>query len=292
MDWFWPVYLAKEKGFFKEEGVDVELIVVTGLAERSSALSSGRIQALAAPIDYFVLSAGNKVDTTTVMAIDESTGGDGIVAKAGIDWVQDLVGKRVAFQHGLPAEFFIRALLTKAGVSLDQLQVVDMETAQAGAAFLAGQVDAAVVWEPFLSRAVQEGGGHVLASTKTEPNLIVDALAFTNPVVQSSPAAAQGTVNAVIRAIDYARAHPDEANGIMAPHFQLDAAKYATLLSGAAFCDLNRNRAYFGTSGQPGPIFSVGRQASSIWLSAGVIKTTVDPAAIISPRFIEAAKSK
>src|SRR5437016_7998227 len=105
---FGPFYLAKEKGFFDEQGVKVELIVLTGLAERNSALKSGRIDGLAAPVDYFVLSAGNNLETSIVMAVDESSGGDGIVANKSIQKIEDLRGKRVAFQRGLPSEFFIR----------------------------------------------------------------------------------------------------------------------------------------------------------------------------------------
>jgi NitT/TauT family transport system substrate-binding protein len=286
---FGPLYLARDKGFFKEEGIDVDLVVITGLAERSSALRSGRVQALAAPIDYFALSAGNNVEMTTVMAIDESTGGDGIVANDSIQRVEDLVGKRVAFQRGLPAEFFIRAILDRSGISVDQLNTVDMETAQAGAAFISGQVDAAVVWEPWLTRAVDQGKGHILASTRTEPDLIVDALAFTKPTVEQSPDQVQGVVNALLRAIEYWKNNREESNRIMAPYFQVDAAKYAALIEGATFCDLQRNRSYFGTASAPGPIFKVGTQASAVWLKAGVIKAPVKPEAIITTRFVEAA---
>ena len=75
---FGPLYLARDKGFFKEANVSVDLIVLTGIAERNSALKSGKLDALAAPVDYFVLSAGNGLVTTIVMAIDESVGGDGM----------------------------------------------------------------------------------------------------------------------------------------------------------------------------------------------------------------------
>src|SRR5207248_10037850 len=87
---FGPLYLAQEKGYFQESGVQVDLTVLTGLAERNSALKSGQISALAAPVDYFVLSAGNHLETTIVMAVDESVGGDGIVAKPDIKKFEDL----------------------------------------------------------------------------------------------------------------------------------------------------------------------------------------------------------
>lgn len=283
---FGPLYLAHEKGFFEKEGVHVELSVVTGLAERNSALKSGRVDGLAAPVDYFVLSAGNHLDTTIVMAIDESTGGDGIVAKKQIKTVKDLNGKKVAFQRGLPSEFFFRALLREHGLSLDQIDLYDMETANAGAAFIAGRVDAAVVWEPWLTRCQEDGGGHVLASTSDHPNLIVDCLAFNKDVVSKNPDDVRRIVNAVLKAIDYWKRHPEESNAIMAPHFQVAPEKYAKILAGATFCDSARNRAYFGTTTAPGPIFDVAKRASAIWLEAKVIAEPVKPESIISTDFV------
>ena len=218
---FGPLYLAKEKGFFKEAGVEVDLIVLTGIAERNSALKSGKLDALAAPVDYFVLSAGNGLMTTIVMTIDESVGGDGIVAKKSIKQFSDLRGKKVAFQRGLPSEFFLRALLQQHGVKLEELDYTDMETAQGGAAFIAGQVDAAVVWEPWLTKASEKSDGHVLASTKEYPNLIVDCIAFTQEAIARSPEDVGKIVKAVLRAIDYWKQNPEEAK---VSHFSLLAS--------------------------------------------------------------------
>ncbi len=284
---FGPFYLAQAKGFFRDEDVRVELKVLTGLAERNAALKSGAIDALAAPVDYFVLAAGNGLDTTIIMAIDESRGGDGIVARRSIRRVEDLRGKRVALQRGLPGEFFLRALLRQRGVSLAALRTSDMETAQAGAAFLARSVDAAVLWEPWLTRAVREGGGHVLASTREFPDLIVDCLAFNQQSLARAPLQAAAVMKALLRAIDYWKAHPEESNALMAPHFEVSAEKYAAILEGLRFADLARNKAYFGTLERPGPIFEVAERASAIWLEAQATASAVRPAAIVTTRFVE-----
>ena len=287
---FGPLYLAQEKGFFQEVGIKVELIVLAGLSERNSALKSGKLDALAAPVDYFVQSAGNHLETTIVMAIDESVGGDGIVANSSIQRVEDLRGKRVAFQRGLPSEFFLRALLYQHKMRLDDLNTVDMETAQAGAAFLTKRLDAAVLWEPWLTKAREEGNGHKLASTREYPNLIVDALAFNKNVVARYPQDVQGIVNAILKAIEYWKEHPQDANKIMAPYFQVDAVKYAEILRGLKFCGLNRNREYFGSAGSPRPIFDIAERASAIWQEAKVIITPVKPESVISVKFVTEAK--
>jgi NitT/TauT family transport system substrate-binding protein len=283
---FGPFYLARDKGWFRDAGVDIELITLTGLAERNSALKAGSIDGLAAPVDYFVLSAGNKVPTKIVMAIDESVGGDGIVAAKQIRTFADLRGKRVAFQRGLPSEFFLRSLLQQSGMKLKDLDAVDMETAQAGAAFISGRLDAAAVWEPWLTRAAEQGHGHVLASTKDHPNLIVDCLAFNPSVVEKAPDDVQKIVGALFRAIDFWKSNPAEANRVMAPYFQVSPDKYAAILSGAQFSDRARNGAYFGAGAHPGVIFAVAKNASELWQEAGITKAPVDPKSIITTQFV------
>jgi NitT/TauT family transport system substrate-binding protein len=283
---FGPLYLAQEKNFFAKRGVRVDLIVLAGLAERNSALQSRAIDALAAPVDYFVLSAGNHIPTQIVMALDESNGGDGIAAKPGIRTFEDLRGKRVAYQRGLPSDFFLRALLEQHGMTLDDLRAVDMETADAGAAFISNRLDAAGLWEPWLTKAVQEGHGHLLASTREYPNLIVDCLAFNPSAYSQHVAGIQKIVDATLEAVDYWKQHSDEADGIMAPHFQVNSQQYANILKGAKLCDLATNRDYFGTNGK-GPIFDVAARASRIWIRAQVMKTPVDPNSIITTNFIQ-----
>ncbi|MGH8558506.1 MAG: ABC transporter substrate-binding protein [Methylococcales bacterium] len=169
---------------------------------------------------------------------------------------------------------------------MNDIETLDMETSQAGAAFLANRVDAAVVWEPWLTKAKEEGGGHILASTRDYRDLIVDVLAFNKDVVSQHPQDVQKIVNSVFKAIDFWKRNPVEANKIMAAHFQVSAEKFAAILSGVQFTDLNRNRVYFGSFSQQGPIFQVANKASEIWENAGIIKSAVRPGAIISMVFV------
>jgi NitT/TauT family transport system substrate-binding protein len=286
---FGPLYLAQDKGFFREAGIDVKLTVLTGLAERQSALKSGSIDGLAAPIDSFVLAAGNGVEALVVMAIDESSGGDGIVSRSGIKMPKELKGKRVAVQRGLPGDFFLRTLLQRNGMSMSDLDIVDMETAQAGAAFLAKQVDAAVVWEPWLTKAA-DSGGRILASTRDFPNLIVDCLGIRKAKIDTDRQGVQALVNSILRAIRYAKSHPAESARLMAPYFQVDAGKFEAITGGLRFCDLTRNREYFGVgSAATPPIHEVSRIASSIWSEAKVMARPVDPVSLVSFDFVKSA---
>jgi len=63
-------------------------------------------------------------------------------------------------------------------MKLADLKAIDMKAGDAGSAFVAGKVDAAVTWEPWLPRAKETPFGHVLLSSDKTPGIIVDSLAF------------------------------------------------------------------------------------------------------------------
>ena len=73
----------------------------------------------------------------------------------------------------------------------------------------------------------------------------------------------------------YVEAHPDEANAIMARQvggWLEDPAVFAETLKGVGFYDAERNREYFGTPDQPGPIYQTIQHAIDVWTSVGVLK--------------------
>src|SRR5512139_3236060 len=176
-----PLYLAKEKGFFKKQGVDVEVVVIESPADRRAAFAGDKIQGMATTVDTHVMTAAaeNPIPVKQVLALDDSHGGDGMVAKKEIKTIADLKGKTVAAQLGAGASYFwLNYVLSQNKLKLSDLKMVDMKAGDAGAAFVAGKVDAAVTWEPWLSRAKETPFGHVLLSSDKTPGIIVDSLAF------------------------------------------------------------------------------------------------------------------
>ena len=91
-----PLYIAQEKGFFKKHVVDVELVVMEEPKDRFPAMLAGRIEMIASTVDTAILYLRKPDDFQYVVAIDDSKGGDGIVAKKEIGSVAALKGKSVA----------------------------------------------------------------------------------------------------------------------------------------------------------------------------------------------------
>src|SRR5690242_14662139 len=130
-----PLYIARDKGFFKENGVDVDLIVMEDPKQRFPALMADQIQMIASTVDTALLYMKTPDDFKYLVAIDDSKGGDGIVANKDVKDVADLKGKSVAVSEGSVSEFYLNVLLQRAGLKESDLNIVNMTASDAGTAF-------------------------------------------------------------------------------------------------------------------------------------------------------------
>jgi NitT/TauT family transport system substrate-binding protein len=284
-----PLWLAEERGFFDEEGVNVDLSLVEVSADRITAMQADRLDASATTVDTWTLFSAQGADLVQVLATDESAGGDGIVAKKEIASIADLAGKSVAVQSASTSQFLLANALQDAGLTLDDLNLLDMSSGDAGAAFVAGQVDAAVTWQPWLANARETDFGHLLLDTKETPGLIVDTVAFRPQFVAEHPDAVAAFVRAYYRAIEDLKANPDEANEIMAKSISMETDDFVATLADLRLWGAEENTAYFGTAEEPGQIYDLVEQAGTFYNDIGVTDSVPDPKAIVDPSFVDGA---
>jgi NitT/TauT family transport system substrate-binding protein len=271
-----PLYLAKEKGFFQKRGIDVEIVVIESPADRRAAFAANRIQGFATTVDTHVMTAAaeNPIPVTQVLALDDSNGGDGMVAKKEIKTIADLKGKTVAAQLGAGASYFwLNYVLSQNGMKLSDIQAIDMKAGDAGAAFVAGKVDAAVTWEPWLSRAKQTPFGQVLISSDKTPGIIVDSLAFKPEYLKAHGEDVKKIVAGWNEAVQYAAQNPKDADAIMAKFTGQKPEEFTAEKAGVTFYGPKENKEYFGTPDKPGPLYTVTQRAADLWYDLKLIKT-------------------
>ncbi|MGQ9857287.1 MAG: ABC transporter substrate-binding protein [Thermodesulfobacteriota bacterium] len=282
-----PLYLAQEKGLFKARGLDVEVKIIEKVADRRAALAAGHIQGMCTTADAHVITAANDIPVRMVLALDDSYGGDGIVASQSIKSVEDLKGKNVAGHKGGATLFWTNYVLTQHKMKLSDINMIDMTAGDAASAFVAGKVDAAITWEPHLSRAAREGKGHVLLDSRKTPGVIVDALAFRPDFIEKNPDAVAKIVQAWFEALDYHKKNPDEANAIMAKFTKDTPESYKQHIEGVRFYGLQENKAYFGTREKPGELYKVVERALDLWMETKQIPKRVEPSSVIDGSFIK-----
>jgi NitT/TauT family transport system substrate-binding protein len=215
-----PLYLAKEKGFFGD--LDVELVRIEAVGDLRAALSSGKIDMYASTYDIFQANQGADVPGIGFMLIDESHGADGIVAAKGINSISDLKGKKLAGEPGLPPYFLLQYLLNKENLSMKDISFSDIATQDAGAAFTSGSVDAAAIYEPFLSNAAKaRPGSKIIISSAQAPNILADLLFASENLAKNNPEVLKKVADGWFKAVDYAKSNPNDSYPIMAKAFNV-----------------------------------------------------------------------
>ena len=283
-----PLYVALEKGFFEDHGVMVDLQMIQSVADRRTALAAKRIDAFASTVDTHVMSAAAGIDVVQVLALDDSYGGDGIVSKKEINSLQDLKGKTIALHTGGGASYFwLNYLLNKEGMSMSDMIVKDMSAGDAGAAFVAGKVDAAVTWEPWLTKAKDTDFGKVLIASNETPGIIVDTLGFRSDFVEANPEAIEAVVKAWYDAVEYAAENPDDANAIMATAMDQTVEEFEATLPTVKFYGAEENKEYFGDDGKSGFIREVSEKAADLWLEEKLIEQKPDIDALIDGSYVK-----
>lgn len=249
-----PLYLAKEKGFFGN--LDVRLRRIEEVPSIRAGVVSGELEAYLATPDI-ALDTNTRPPGKAVWAIDESAGGDGVVVAKGIADVAGLRGRKVAGEPGLPPYFVMLYLLHQHGLSLSDIRFQDMTTQIAATAFISGSVDAAAIYEPYLSQARgQRTGSRVVVSSAQTPGLIVDLIFVRDDVATGRRDDVKKLIAGWRRAVQYIRESPDDAYRIMAAAFNLPVNEFRDIASGVRWLDLEDNRRLYGTPEAAGPLFS------------------------------------
>jgi NitT/TauT family transport system substrate-binding protein len=176
---FAPLTLAKEAGIFKKNGLDVTLKMIPQ-KDRHLAIASGDVQCAATTVETWIVWNAGGVATKQIFQMDKSYGADGMAVRNNVAKIADLKGKTVAASAPGTAPYFTLAwFLKKNGLSVKDVTVVNLEPAAAAQAFVAGQNDAAMTYEPYLS-TVRDApqSGKIIATTLDYP-MIMDTFGCT-----------------------------------------------------------------------------------------------------------------
>jgi NitT/TauT family transport system substrate-binding protein len=235
-------YLAQDKGFAQEEGIELEFIDEQLDSARRDAFKEGMLDVEAGTLDLLVSKAAQDTPVVAVMEIDQSYGADGIVADEAIKTLEDLAGKRIALSRDDVGETFISALFHDKGLALNSVSLVAKTPEGIAKAFLDGEADACVTWEPQLSQALQRPGAHLLATTREYPGIILDTLNVRRDLVEKSPGLVKKIMRTWFRALKYYKADSQGASEIIAKYYKISPEQYRKQVEGLKWDDYDTQR--------------------------------------------------
>ena len=254
---FQPLKLAELAGIFKKNGVDMEIRFIPPVP-RSAALASGAINAAATTVDQHIVWTSAGIDTLQVALIDKSNGGDGLVVRNGINSVKELKGRSVNVDGpGTVQHFMLSYILEKNGMTMQDVVRVTLGAQPAAQAFVTGQSDAAVTYEPYLSTVrAKPDAGKILVTSKEYP-VVIDVLVFRKDFIARNPKIVKATVDSFFEALDMIKREPGKAYELMGSTVKQPGEAFAKSAAFITWQDRDMNKAYYAKEHQQFTEFAV-----------------------------------
>lgn len=257
-------------------GIKLNISVINDATQSSNALIKGDLDGAGYTVNrYSFLYSKFKENNTPVkmgFITNNSNGGDGIIAKKGINSINDLVGKKIGVPRFSEAQTLVEWLLQKSTLSTKQIEdirknMVLFDTPDdAAKAFFAGQLDAAATWQPYLTQATYTVDAHVLFSTKDATNIILDGIVFRQDFMNAH----KDTVSKLLEgALKAESLYTKDATAISNtfPMFASQSAEDTLAMTGDA--SLYNCASNASALDQNGAAISLFRDMSTIWASLG-----------------------
>jgi NitT/TauT family transport system substrate-binding protein len=233
----WPgyefLYLAQEKGFFREAGLEVRLVEFSCLSDARRAYERGQINALGTTvIEVLQIRDHSPRSPQVVQVVDCSDGADVILARPGIADSASLRGARIGLELASLGVYVLARGLEKGGLSLADVKTVSMDQVSMEDAFRKGELDAIVTYPPVSTRLLRDAKANPLFSSAEIPGEVIDVIAVEAEFSTRHPGEVAKLLRAHHRAVAYAQQDPADACRIMAEREGITPEEFRAVLAG------------------------------------------------------------
>lgn len=232
-----PVYIAHEKGYFAEEGLDVRLHDCTGGHRCLKLVLDGQADLATASDLPIVFNAFERADYAVIATLVTSREDNKLIAHArsGVSRPMHLAGKRIGAVPGSSSQYFLETDLLTLGMDPAQQSVVALQPEDMVEALRGGKVDAIAVWEPYAYLATRALGRDAVVLPTSGGYVLTFNLISHRRHVGGRDGDLTHLLRAVERAERFIQARPDEAKAILRSRLQLDQAFIDWVWGGMSF---------------------------------------------------------
>jgi NitT/TauT family transport system substrate-binding protein len=289
--YYWPgmywVDIARHKGWFEEAGLSAEFPNVNadyyGALEE---LSNGSLDTLTVWMFDLIKRRQQGSPLVMVLATDESDGSEALIASPGIESVQQLKNRRVGVALGTALVYELDAMLSRFGLDLDDVVLVDIAPEKAAEELATQNVAAVITWEPF-SSAAEAAGGTKLYDSSSLPGLVVAGMTFRESFIKQRPEDIQRMVRVWRRATDYISNHRAEAFTIVAEAQGVTVEEVASFAETTAILGLRDNIKAFTYASGLESLFGSARKINRFLIKREPdITDSVDGVSVLDGQFV------
>ncbi|GJL82626.1 MAG: aliphatic sulfonate ABC transporter substrate-binding protein [marine bacterium B5-7] len=211
---FAPVFIADTLGYFSDEGLDVDVKAFTSGAEATEGFRAGSAQFLvAADVPMLYLLAGG--DARMVAQFSANPDMLLVIGNQDMKGPEDLVGKKIGLVRKSASEFLLYKHLSKAGVSLSDVELVNIAPFEQVSALTNGDVDALSSWKPFDNKIAALSGNkfHTLSWNGNDGYILYSGLVVKSDYFAENPDTVEKVVRALTKAANWlSNAAPEEVS--------------------------------------------------------------------------------
>ena len=292
----WPGFVAWqvaiEKGWLKEAGVNADFKWFDYSASLS-AFAANQLDAVMVTNGDNLVTGSGGTKGVMIMATDYSAGNDVIIAKPGINTIQELKGKTVATEKGLVDHLLLSTALDDAKIKLNDVKLVNTMTNELPQVFNTPDIDAIAVWQPVANQALSAvAGSKIIFSSKDKAGLIYDTLTVNPAHLQANQEQWKKLIQVWDKTVKYINdpATREDAARIMAKRVGVDAKAYMQFIEGTHLLDLEANKKVFTKGHGFDSIYGSSYHVNKFNVTNGIYSTEMNVDAVIVPTLVQELK--
>jgi len=232
----WPGYeflfLAEQKGFFKEVGLNAKLVQLGSLSDAQRSYVNGYTDGLASTVIEAVQAQilGNK-PLEIVMVPDYSNGGDVVITRKEFSNISELKGKNIGCEVSSLGIFLLQRALAKAGLNLKDVNIVNVEQMNGEKLMQNKTIDAFISYPPVSINILKQKEFHTVFNSAEIPEEIIDTISISKKALAQNPGFVPKLHKVWQMALDYYQHHPEDALNIMATREGISSEDFEGVLS-------------------------------------------------------------
>ena len=264
--------------YFADRGIEVNTTVFDSGAEANQALASGSIDFATMGNTNAITALSRELKVEMVWLHEVLGDNEALAVKngSGIEKIEDLKGLRVAVPFASTAHYILLNVLKEAGIE-DDVQLLDMQTAEIVAAWERGDIKAAYSWQPTLAKLLDNGRALITSEDMAEKGYITANVEVARKEFSNKyPHLVADFISAMAEAGDIYRENPQEAAEIVSGELGIEAEVALHQMRGTSWKTREEllSEDFFGTVENPGNFAKVMKDTSDFLQNQGSIEVS------------------